>query len=319
MNYYENIRFQLENKMKNILSAREKNFRAEIKILYEYLNSVSLLSAICKEIESIQFNDKEYLKEERNRRFIEFPDDENSKIALCYSIMHRFINSEISVLSTYFMDLTRGNFDDRAREISRLYIVPIYQYIVEKIEESSTILYLLDKYRHRTEWFQKKRLFGLYNQDTQSGEDNLTLDLQEYLHSQGIDYPFSTPHSPTGRADIVGLIDTPDPLVLEVKLFNLHRNYGKDYIRKGFTQAYRYAIDYGKSVGYYLIFSLDERDLNFEQEPGEKLKSITIGDKTIFIIVVNLFVSNKTASQMKKPLPYIIEDSYLKNLDDSEM
>lgn len=99
-----------------------------------------------------------------------------------------------------------------------------------------------------------------------------------------------------------------------MKLFNLEKKYDKAYIRKGLTQAYRYALDFSKPTGYLLVYNLDEKDINFEG--NQEVKSIIIGNKVIYIIVVNIFVSNKTASQMRKPLPYIIEDSYLANFDE---
>ena len=319
MNARENLRFKLDNRARDVLNCREENFSNEIRIFYEFIRSNPLLNGILLEIESLDFDLEAYLQNgERHRRFIQFPDNYLDKVALCHSIMKAISDGKpLSTLSKPFIHITSSrNIDDICHAISEQYFLPLYKYFVEKIEDNSNMLYLLDRYRHRTEWFHKKRLFLLYQQNSKYGEDLLAKDLQEYLHNQGIDYPFSTPLSPSGRSDLIGLIYTSDPMVLEVKLFDLSKGYGKEYIRKGLTQAYRYTLDYGKSVGYLLIFNLDEKDLTFEKTPDDPIKSIRLGDKLIYILVVNIFEQHKSASQLKKPLPYIIEDSYLKNLDE---
>jgi len=101
----------------------------------------------------------------------------------------------------------------------------------------------------------------------------------------------------------VGLIESADPLVLEVKIFDLARNYGREYIRKGLTQAYKYALDYGKPVGYLLIYDMDERDLSFEKSSEEPVKSIHLGAKVLYIVCVKVRDSDKSASQRKASRP----------------
>ncbi|MCM3547826.1 hypothetical protein M4D48_04465 [Alkalihalobacillus clausii] len=316
----ENIKIKLKNRASRVLNAREENFNTEIKIFFDFINSNHLLNSIIKEIEKRNFSIQSYLEqggERRHKRFIEFPNDYLEKIALCHSIMTLFAKNEVNVLSTLFMHISSSrSIDDRCRIIAEQYFYPLYEYIYEQIEDSSTILYLLLKYVYRTEWFHKNRLYSLYEGDTKRGEDNLTLDLQEYLHNQGIDYPFSTPHSPSGRSDLVGLLETEDPMVIEVKLFNLEKGYDKAYIRKGLVQAYRYTLDYGKPTGYLLVYNLDKRDLSLEINDKSPVKTVKIGNKEICIIVVNLFSDGKSASELKKPLPYIIEDKYLLNIQE---
>jgi len=316
----QNLRFKLDNKARSVLQSREENFSHELKIFYNFVRTNNLLNAIHKEIESVEFDLDKYLSNGGAvRRSIMFPDNYAEKIALCNVLMVAFANKELGCLNSLFINITpNNNVNSICNEVAAQYFFPLFECFCERIEDNSTMLYLLDRYRHRVEWFHKDRLYQSYTDNTTHGEDILTKDLQEYLHSQGIDYPFSTPLSPSGRSDLIGLLESADPLVLEVKLFDLDRSYGKEYIRKGLTQAYRYALDYGKPIGYLLIYNLDKRDISFEKLEGETVKNITIGDKTIYIIVVNVFNHHKSASQLKKPLPYIIEDSYLKNLDDED-
>lgn len=207
MNINKRIKFQLDNKANAVLNSREVNLKSEIKIFLDFVQKTPLLNAIYIELEQVEFDFDTHLQNGRNRRLISFPNDYNKKISLCLSVIRNIMEGKWGVLNTRFLDITSSrNVDNISREVARQYFYPLYMYFCEKIAEKSTMLYLLMRYRHRTEWFHKRRLFELYNSDTKHGEDNLTLDLQEYLHSEGIDYPFSTPHSPSGRTDVVSLL-----------------------------------------------------------------------------------------------------------------
>ncbi|MBD2303068.1 hypothetical protein [Nostoc sp. FACHB-190] len=116
------------------------------------------------------------------------------------------------------------------------YIDPLVYYLQDKLEQFSTVLYLLAKYKQRCEWFLKEELRSLY--ETYQGSQEYILDkhLRQFLFDQGIDYPFAKVTSPSGEADVVSLLHTNDPLVLEVKIFDRSKNYRKDRIISGFTQ-----------------------------------------------------------------------------------
>jgi hypothetical protein len=49
------------------------------------------------------------------------------------------------------------------------------------------------------------------------------------------------------------------------------------------------------------------------------VKTVKIGNKEICIIVVNIYNDGKSASELKKPLPYFIEDKYLLNFQEEEL
>lgn len=309
---------QLENRAGAVMKSREENFDRELKMFYDFIDSVPVLKGILLELKQELFDLDAYLTDTNNqrKRFIVYPDNYLDKIRMCVILTKKLASKALHC--RMFINITASNkLDDICSATSQQYFYPVYEYFRERIQETNTTLYLLDKYRHRTEWFHKQRLYEMWQNDTTHGEDNLTKDLQEYLHGQGIDFPFSTPHSPSGRSDLVGLIDTSNPLVLEAKIFNLDSGYDKSYLRKGLMQAYRYSLDYGKPIGYLLIFNVDEKDISFEIDPSEPIKSISIGNTTIFIVTVNLF-PRVSASKEKKPLPYIIEDSYLKNIEEAE-
>jgi hypothetical protein len=105
-------------------------------------------------------------------------------------------------------------------------------YLQEQLGAASDVLYLLERYVRRVEWFDRARLWEEYHRDKVRGEALYDRDLRRFLFEQGIDYPFSRPASASGEADIIADLSTDDPLVCEVKLFNAG-SYGRSYIGKG--------------------------------------------------------------------------------------
>lgn len=170
-------------------------------------------------------------------------------------------------------------------------------YLHDRLDKSNAILYLLEKYKKRTEWFTRKQLHSTYQNATKSYEQILEDDLRLFLFDQGIDYPFSTPASASGRADIIGEIETDDPLIVEIKIVDKQKGYGKTRIKEGFAQVVKYANDYGKQVGYLVLFNLDDCEINFTDVDNGRVfpPAISFNGKTFYFVVVNCFVGESAS------------------------
>ncbi|WP_147319930.1 hypothetical protein [Chitinophaga silvisoli] len=172
-----------------------------------------------------------------------------------------------------------------------LYIDPITNFIHDKLDETSNIIYLLEKYKKRTEWFMYNILLAKYNMvDNKQYEQVFEDDLRLYLFDQGIDYPFSTPKSASGRADIVGQIHTDDPLILEIKIFDTERGYRKNRVIDGFSQVVKYTNDYNKNVGYLVVFNVDNKEIEISTGESDRTfpPRIVLNNKVYYIVFVNL-------------------------------
>lgn len=191
-------------------------------------------------------------------------------------------------------------------------ITPVVDYLHESLDDINSLLYLLEKYKLRTEWFIKDILKEKYKtaknkQYEQVFEDDIRL----YLFDQGIDYPFSTPKSVSGRADVVSLVNTEDPLVMEIKIVDAEKGYGKERIINGFTQIVKYANDYHKNIGYLVVFNLDNTEIEVEnKEPDNKFPNrVIFNGKTYYIIVVNLNYDVSASNQKNlKKITVTLED-----------
>src|SRR5262249_47550525 len=128
------------------------------------------------------------------------------------------------------VDADERNLDALCRTATETVVEPLIEWLQEEIGKSSDVLYLLERYVRRVEWFERARLWQTYEAATRR-EDVYDRDLRAFLFDQGIDYPFSQPRSASGEADVVAGTDSDDPLVCEVKLYD-GESYNKAYIGK---------------------------------------------------------------------------------------
>lgn len=156
----------------------------------------------------------------------------------------------------------------------------------------------------------KKRLSALYINATANYEQIFEDDLRLYLFDQGIDYPFSTPKSTSGRTDIVGEIHTDNPIVIEVKIFDRAKNYGKQRIKEGFAQIVKYTGDYNKNLGYLVIFNMDnaELDFSFDNASNRFPPVLLYNNKHYYFIVINC-LETVSASKIGKIETVTIKDN----------
>src|SRR5260370_12649187 len=82
--------------------------------------------------------------------------------------------------------------------------------------------------------------------------------------------PFSQAKSASGLSDVLTDLDTDDPFIGEVKLFDAD-NHGKRELATGVNQATQYAQDWGKTTGYLVTINLSGRPLEF---PTDRPKGV---------------------------------------------
>jgi len=292
MNYANhNLRTSIQEWKNRLYKAPHVQFGNQLNYLLKNFESNLQIHGILKEI-SQQYNlsREEFDNIIKSRRDINEEKFENEihQAAFTYQFLIHFIEwKETYDLhnNTYFH---YGNSNETINAIIENFITPITYVLHDYLDKSSSILYLLEKYKRRTEWFTKEKLFSKYDIATKSYEQILEDDLRLYLFDQGIDYPFSTPASASGRADIIGEIETDDPLIVEIKIFDRRKGYGKERIKDGFTQIIKYANDYNKDVGYLVIFNMDNAELNFHFDENLIFPPrLTFNNKVFYFVVIN--------------------------------
>jgi len=244
---------------------------------------------------------------QKARRF-ELPPTYREKVQSCLSVLLYIVKENKEPHTIFFDVFHAGDLDYLTKKIVDALFSPLFKYIDEQIKNVNSFQYLLIRFKAKSEWFDQSTLYNRYIENTGIGESTLDCALREYLFDQGISFPFSKPSSPSGEVDVLSLIEN-KPVPLEIKVFDGLRK-SQNHIRQGLRQAISYAKDYGEPSAYLVIFNVSENEIVFKLSQKEVPQRVNLGDKTIFIFVVNLFPHEKTAS--KRDLKTVsIEETYL--------
>jgi hypothetical protein len=202
----------------------------------------------------------------------------------------------------YASRITRTrSVDDDARAFVQMVFSPVFDFLAEQIGTQGSVLYVLERYVRRVEWFERDDLYQRYQADRQNGEAVYDLDLRKFLFSEGINMPFSQAKSASGLSDVLTDLDTGDPFIGEVKLFDAD-NHRKRELATGVNQAAQYAQDWGKNTGYLVIINLSGRPLELPNDGPEGAWPpwLDLGGVRVYLIAVRA-LPTPTASQQGKP------------------
>lgn len=312
--YLKNLRVKLQERKDAVLRAKHDYVESHLKTFLEFISAQPVLSSLTAELyDSLTGEDKKEVVRHLDEDGIpKLPADEVKRAAYLVMILNFLVDKKYSgdVTQKLAALFRNSSFQDDVDEYTEQLFLPLYHYYDEKIDDSDLLLYQLLKYKRLSEWFDREKLCGLVDQNAGKREETLDLHLRRFLVDQGFDYPFSTPSSPKGRADIVVHLEE-KPLPLEVKLFDAE-SYGRGYIKKGFTQVLHYTEDYHQGCGYLVVFNLSDRLLQFGKTSTEDyFPRIQSQNKTIFVISVNIHPVILTASQEREPKIVIIDEEYL--------
>ena len=319
MLYLRNLRVRLQERRNRLYRTDSITYDAELRYFLQFLAENTYIRSLLATLDantSVDF--EQWTAELSDMREMQFPQNEEGRAKVCYGILKRCVNDK---LDDYTIEWARRfsfetNLAAMLRDLTEAVVDPVVNFLHDRIDDEGNVLYLIERFKLKVEWFRRKELFRLYQNDTSIGEASLDQELRASLFEGGIDYPFSQPSSPSGKADVVALLDTDDPLVLEVKVFDPDNSKGKKHLRQGFHQVLRYANDYNQSLGYLVIFNCSDRQLVISpEEPSEAdfPPRITHGGKTFFVIPVNIHPGTPSASKEKPASRQVINFRELVN------
>jgi hypothetical protein len=318
--YMKNLRVKLQERKDAVMRAKPHYVESHLKTFLNFLSTQSALVSITTELEGrLAAEEKKQLINQLNVSqpvAFRLPDDESRRAAYLLIISRYVVDSHYagSFLQKMASVFRHRTYQEDLDEFSEQLVLPLYHYYDERIDDADLLLYLLLKYKRLSEWFDREKLFYLSNQDPGKREQNLDSHLRKFLMQEGIDYPFSTPHSPKGRADIV-VHEEEKPIPLEIKIFDSD-SYSKSYIKKGLAQALQYAEDYHQSFGYLVIFNLSDKLLQIGSKPSEDyFPKIETQNKVIFVVPINIHPIIATASQEKEVKLVVVDEEYLLGAD----
>jgi hypothetical protein len=253
------------------------------------------------------------LIEENGRKTIG-ESSESKQAALSYEAVKRSQDEDapdIWHLAQYLSATGPGKRWEAQEHFFDHYVEFLYDYIDEHLDDQRALLALLRRYKHRCEWFERERLYELWESDTQNGELRLAKDLYAYLHDQGIDFTMET-ESASGRIDLVKAQTGKEPLVADVKLFHTDKSKGKSYIAEGVGQIYQYTQDFNQAFGYLIVFNICEDKIDLALSGvNQNTPFVVHNNKTLFVLEIDIFPYEDSASKRGKIKSRKITEDYL--------
>jgi len=300
--YVQNLRYKLQKRVRRLNSSEYQVFHYVLKQFWGFLHEQPLLVGIMDSLDAHSHLVESDVDRIFNSRDAMVFNSELENAVACFLVIKRCVESddchaEINVAHNYSHE---KKFNEILESFKDIFLEPFYEYMDEHLDDSSFILSLLVKYKHKCEWFQREQLLSTWESDTRRGEKRLAMHLYEYLYDQGINFSIE-PASASGEADAVSSQKGEEPLIADVKIFNPGKGKGKDYIAKGFRQVYDYTLDYNEPIGYLVIFKTCEEDLKFSLlGSSHSTPFIKHNNKTIFFLVVDVQSYEASASKRGK-------------------
>ncbi|MGO9116146.1 MAG: hypothetical protein ACLQPD_00895 [Desulfomonilaceae bacterium] len=280
----QTLRYRLQNRVRRLREVDWQFYHWQLVQFWTFLNSHIVFKTILKLLEEeksqVFERVKPLLEESSPRDTIPVFDDEKDQAAAAYFVMKECIQTpanhaqnqkELHVGKRYTHST---KFHESIDAFTRIFVMPLYEYLDEQLDSRNILLYLLVRYKHVSEWFRRESLLKRYNDaESRKGEKVLAYDLYEFLYSQGLDFHIE-PKSATGEIDLISEQGGDERLLVDAKVFN----DSPSNIKAGFHQIYTYTTTYNQPFGCLAIFNVGDKQLCFasqQDDPQFGIFSIT--------------------------------------------
>lgn len=184
--------------------------------------------------------------------------------------------------------------NDKALEIVRdVAINGLYEYLDEQLDARNALLGLLYKYKHRSEWFRRKRLREIAENGLEhkkdGGERALAIDLYEYVYDQGVDYSIE-PASASGEADLIAHDSDGHHVVIDAKYVapSDPPSVVKKKLSHGFHQVAKYCDDHNEPVGYLVVYINHKASPRLPLDEADGFRFISVKGKNVYYVSVEI-------------------------------
>jgi len=302
--YIQNLRYKLQKRVNRLNSVDASLFGVTLAQFWRFFEQQSIYVGILDELIAQSPQLDEIIDNIKEQAGVVGKTEEEAA-AIGYIILKYLVEKQSDYSQKLYLYSHKYNPEAEdnvmaVNTIRQVFLIPFYEYVDEHLDDQRTMLSLLIRYKHRSEWFQKDTLWDL-SQETQVGEKNLAQDLYGYLYDQGIDFTIE-PSSITGKIDFIAAQNTTDPVLLDVKIFD-GKDKSKHYIRKGFNQLYTYTQQFNRPFGYLVIYKTTDRDLHFALPllSFSDIPMVVYNYKTIFLLTIDIHKYTEPVSR-RKPL-----------------
>lgn len=302
MTTLQDLRYKLQKRVQRIQTVDGNGFSLELIRFFDFFDSNPTLRASAAELSAKypHIDDELNAAIQKGQGLEGLTEGESAAIGA--AILRRVaVPDSGQVLFMNYVE-PRSSFDEMLNHFRERYLDPFYEYIDEHIEDRNIVLAELVRFKHIAEWFRRDQLWTLWKSDPRFGEHGLAYAVYEFLYEQGIDFHIE-PTSASGEADMVSAQNSLSALVADVKVFDPASSRGSSYIKRGFHQVHKYLHDFNQPIGYLIVFKGSEKQLevSLSTKLTDEVPYFTLGDKTIFLVQVDIFPHEESAS--KRPIP----------------
>lgn len=246
MSYQQDLQVSLRDRLRRLIVANCEDAGHEVRLVAEWIAGQAALLAILAAAERAEPGlDHGSLVTALQgagglaRNFHWPSQNEGGRADLIWHVMQRISDDDRNgidggqIVINYTRSISSGpEFAEMWREFAERILRPLFDYLDERMGAESSVLYSLERYVRRVEWFDRKDLHDRAMADTRRAEEVYDADLRRFLFSEGINMPFSQAKSASGLSDVISELDTDDPLVCEEKIFD-GVDRGKSYLARG--------------------------------------------------------------------------------------
>jgi hypothetical protein len=307
----QDLRYKLQKRVQRLSSARYDGIRNELVRFFEFLEGNPTLNAVAQELMAKFPRVGEEFDAALTKRQVLEGSTEEEHAAIGLNVLRRVAVSTEQIPYLSFVPTT-SHFDKALDLFRDRYLDPFYEYVDERIEDRNLVLSELIRFKHLAEWFRREELWSRWKSEPRSGERTLAFAVYEFLYQQGIEFHIE-PASASGEVDMVSAQQSQAPLVADVKIYDPDSGRGATYIRRGFYQVYRYLHDFNQPIGYLVVFKGSEKLLTFSgaANNSENVPYVVINDKTIFLVQIDIFPHEQSASKRAVPEQDVISEAEL--------
>ena len=280
------LRVKLRTRRSRIASCGYEDFLPLTKQFFTFLDGNPVLKAVVGELLARYPQSVEAMKTaDPNIRM--YRDSAGDAAVIGYLKWKEF--AEQNLPNGFFTHALNGDFDEASGTYKDWYIEPLFDYLDETLDDANVVLATLIRYKQKVEWYRRSDVLKLYEDDTSTGERNLKQQMFEFLFDQGLSFHVE-PVAASGEPDVISLQDAQQHFIGEVKIFDPERSRGAAYIKKAFSQTYRYCLDYNEPLGYLTVFNVSKKQLRADLPSlPEGIPRFELNHKTIFLVVINLY------------------------------
>lgn len=314
---------RLEDLYQNFKNAAFEDINHEFPRLFKELRNVSVFNSILSELKTNYPISQEEMREWNENR----GNMRDNKFLANYSL-----DRYVSILLHWCDYLLDSGYSYKITDLGKLSTIgvkdesesakeqnyfkecivgKIILYIKSQLKDVHYSLYLLNRYKTRSEVFKKEKINEIYRANSLKSEILLQNSLREFLYDQGVEYPFSSLELSVGRTDVYAQISSKDCLVTEVKILDKNK-YGIERLSDGFSQLFKYVNELQVSTAYLVVFNFDDIYPVIKTENGENV--IIFRNKIFYVIFINLY-NEKSASKHRCEIKLRWEGDIIKGFE----